>query len=152
MWLLFFAFLLQAEKAGVSWTVVSRASELQLLRGLLSAGFVKGSMEELDRFKVVKAFQPHGLGHQVGMDVHDPAVAPGCMLGRGAMLAENSVLTVEPGLYIASNDDEAPEAFRGIGVRIEDDVVVTPDGVENLNAAIPKRPDEIEAWVQAGCD
>ena len=57
------------------------------------------------------------------------------------------VFTVEPGLYIAKNDPEAPEAFRGMGVRIEDDVVITPDGNENLTEAIPKTTAEVEAWV-----
>jgi Xaa-Pro aminopeptidase len=56
--------------------------------------------------------------------------------------------TIEPGLYIAPDDSNAPEAFRGIGIRIEDNIVVTDDGIENLTQDIPKKPDEIEAWVR----
>jgi Xaa-Pro aminopeptidase len=57
------------------------------------------------------------------------------------------VFTVEPGLYVSQHDPDAPEAFRGLGVRIEDDVVVTPEGIENLTAAIPKQVEDVEAWV-----
>ena len=60
------------------------------------------------------------------------------------------VFTVEPGLYVRDDDDKAPEALRGLGVRIEDDVVVTEDGCENLTAAIPKRIPDVEAWVREG--
>ena len=60
------------------------------------------------------------------------------------------VFSVEPGLYVAPNAEGAPAELRGIGVRIEDDVVITPDGYENLNSAIPRRPDEVEAWAREG--
>ena len=67
---------------------------------------------------------------------------------RGTLMAADEVvLTVEPGLYIAPDDTQAPEALRGIGVRIEDDVLVTADGVENLSAAIPRTADEVEDWI-----
>ena len=59
------------------------------------------------------------------------------------------VFTVEPGLYVPAHDEKAQSRFRGIGVRIEDDVVVTEDGHENLTAAIPKDPTEVEAWMRA---
>jgi Xaa-Pro aminopeptidase len=58
------------------------------------------------------------------------------------------VFTVEPGIYVADDDEEASENFRGIGVRIEDDVVITSEGYENLTSAIPKQPDDVEAWVR----
>jgi Xaa-Pro aminopeptidase len=58
------------------------------------------------------------------------------------------VFTVEPGLYVRADDESAPERLRGVGVRIEDDVLVTADGCENLTAAIPKRPDDVEAWMR----
>jgi Xaa-Pro aminopeptidase len=89
----------------------------------------------------------HGTSHWLGLDVHDS--------GRYAVgekprtLETGMVLTVEPGLYIAENDEQAPEAFRGIGVRIEDDVVITRDGSENLTEAIPKKAAEVEAWMRA---
>jgi Xaa-Pro aminopeptidase len=59
------------------------------------------------------------------------------------------VLTVEPGLYFQLDDLTVPERYRGIGVRIEDDVVITPDGYENLSAALPSEPDAVEAWVRS---
>ena len=62
-------------------------------------------------------------------------------------VSEDRVFTIEPGLYISENDADAPEAFRGLGVRIEDDVVVTTEGIENLTSAIPKTAEDIEAWV-----
>ena len=64
------------------------------------------------------------------------------------MLEPSMVFTVEPGLYIAADDENASAEFRGIGVRIEDDVVITEDGFENLTAAVPKRPADLEAWVR----
>ena len=62
------------------------------------------------------------------------------------------VFSVEPGLYVAADDERAPAALRGTGVRIEDDILITTDGAENLNADIPKQPAEVEAWVNAAGD
>ena len=122
----------------------------KLVEGMCSIGLLSGDADELIEKETYKRYYMHGTSHWLGLDVHD--VGSYAHGEKARILEPGMVFTVEPGLYIASNDEEAPEAFRGIGVRIEDDVVVTPDGVENLNAAIPKRPDEIEAWVQAGCD
>ena len=91
----------------------------------------------------------HGTSHHLGLDVHDCALA----LREDYMDAEllpGMVLTVEPGLYFKADDLLVPEAFRGIGVRIEDDVVITEDGCRNLSAALPRTADDVEAWVQAG--
>ena len=76
------------------------------------------------------------------MDVHD--VGPYHVDGGSRALAPGNVITVEPGLYVASDDAGAPAEFRGIGIRIEDDILVTKDGHENLTAAVPKLPDEVE--------
>ena len=88
----------------------------------------------------------HGTSHMLGMDVHDCAAAD-TGIYPGGDLEEGMVLTVEPGLYFQEDDLLVPEELRGIGIRIEDDVVVTADGVRNLSEALPREPDEIEAWM-----
>ena len=88
----------------------------------------------------------HGTSHHLGIDVHDCAEARKEMY-LDAPLEEGMVFTIEPGLYFHADDLLAPEQFRGIGIRIEDNVLVTATGVENLSRALPRDPDEIEAWM-----
>ncbi|MFE1753431.1 aminopeptidase P family protein [Streptomyces anandii] len=87
-----------------------------------------------------------GTGHMLGLDVHDCAKARTGTYVEGA-LQPGMVLTVEPGLYFQPDDSTVPEELRGIGVRIEDDILVTTDGNENLSASLPRRADEVEAWI-----
>ena len=88
----------------------------------------------------------HGVSHMLGIDVHDCANARNDVyLGE---LHEGYVLTVEPGLYFQANDLTVPEEYRGIGVRIEDDVLVTATGARNLSAALAREPDDVEAWMR----
>jgi Xaa-Pro aminopeptidase len=89
----------------------------------------------------------HATSHWLGLDVHD--VGNYRENGDSITLRPGMVLTVEPGLYIAS-DADAPKHLRGIGVRIEDDILVTRDGQENLSAAIPSKADDLEAIVGRG--
>ncbi len=95
-----------------------------------------------------RRYYMHRTSHWLGLDVHD--VGAYSQDGQPRRLEAGMVLTVEPGLYVPAHDEGAPEALRGIGVRIEDDVVITDDGHENLSAAIPKRPADVEALVRAG--
>jgi Xaa-Pro aminopeptidase len=88
----------------------------------------------------------HGTSHHLGLDVHDCAQARRELYKQGT-LEPGMVFTIEPGLYFHENDLSVPEEYRGIGVRIEDDVVVTETGVENLSAAIARDPDSVEAWL-----
>lgn len=88
----------------------------------------------------------HGTSHHLGLDVHDCSLARREHAREGE-LRPGMVITVEPGLYFTADDLAAPPELRGIGVRIEDDVLVTEDGYENLSAALPRRPDEVEAWL-----
>lgn len=88
----------------------------------------------------------HGTSHHLGLDVHDCAQARAELYLDG-ILEPGMVFTIEPGLYFKSDDLLVPEEFRGIGVRIEDDVLVTADGNENLSAALPRDPDAVEAWM-----
>ena len=90
----------------------------------------------------------HGTSHHLGIDVHDCALAREEAYLDG-VLEPGMVLTVEPGLYFKADDLVVPEEFRGIGVRIEDDIVVTEDGCENLCAALPRTADDVEAWMAA---
>jgi Xaa-Pro aminopeptidase len=89
----------------------------------------------------------HGVSHMLGLDVHDCAHARDETYRKGT-LQPGHVLTIEPGLYFQPDDLTVPEDLRGIGVRIEDDVLVTEDGMVNLSAALPRSPDDVEAWVQ----
>jgi Xaa-Pro aminopeptidase len=88
----------------------------------------------------------HGTSHHLGLDVHDCAQARREMY-LDAVLEPGMVFTIEPGLYFKADDLAVPEEYRGIGVRIEDDVLITADGNENLSAALPRRPDDVEAWL-----
>jgi Xaa-Pro aminopeptidase len=89
----------------------------------------------------------HGTGHHLGLDVHDCAQARREMYHDKA-LEEGMIFTIEPGLYFHKDDLTVPKEFRGIGVRIEDDVLVTKTGVKNLSSALPRKPAEIEAWMK----
>ena len=84
----------------------------------------------------------------LGMDVHDCGAASVDIYPRGD-LVEGMCLTVEPGLYFQADDLLVPEELRGVGIRIEDDILVTADGPENLSEALPRDPDAIEAWMAA---
>ena len=88
----------------------------------------------------------HGVSHMLGMDVHDCAQARDETYRHGT-LEVGHVLTLEPGLYFQPDDLLVPEDLRGIGVRIEDDVVVTEDGCRNLSAALPRDSAAVEAWM-----
>jgi Xaa-Pro aminopeptidase len=96
-----------------------------------------------------RRYMVHGTSHHLGIDVHDCAQARRELYLDGEV-KEGMVFTIEPGLYFQPDDLTVPEEYRGIGVRIEDDVLVTADGCENLSAGIPRTADEVEAWLAAG--
>jgi len=93
-----------------------------------------------------RRYMVHGTSHHLGLDVHDCAQARRDMYMDG-VLEPGMVFTIEPGLYFQPDDLTVPEHFRGIGVRIEDDILVTETGAENLSAGIPRTADEVEAWI-----
>ena len=93
-----------------------------------------------------RRYMIHGTSHHLGLDVHDCAQARREMYLEGELRA-GMVFTIEPGLYFQPDDETVPPEWRGIGVRIEDNILVTPSGAENLSAGIPRTPEEIEAWV-----
>ena len=88
----------------------------------------------------------HGTSHHLGLDVHDCAQARREHYREGT-LAPGMVITVEPGLYFGADDRLVPAELRGIGVRIEDDILITESGNENLSAALPRTSTEVEAWM-----
>jgi Xaa-Pro aminopeptidase len=117
--------------------------------GLLPEGVTVESTLDPEHGQLHRRWMVHGTSHHLGLDVHDCALA----LREDYMDAElvpGMVLTVEPGLYFKADDLLVPEEYRGIGVRIEDDVVITEDGCRNLSAALPRTADDVESWVRAG--
>jgi Xaa-Pro aminopeptidase len=102
------------------------------------------SLKEEGQFH--RRWMVHGTSHHLGLDVHDCAGARRELYQEG-VLREGMVFTIEPGLYFAADDLLVPEELRGIGVRIEDNVLVTADGHENLSVALPRRPDDVERWM-----
>jgi Xaa-Pro aminopeptidase len=114
--------------------------------GLLPEGVSVEDTLDKEHGQYHRRWMVHGTSHHLGLDVHDCALATREEY-MDAELAPGMVLTVEPGLYFKADDLLAPERFRGIGVRIEDDVVVTQDGCENLSAAMPRSSADVEAWI-----
>ena len=119
-----------------------------LAQGLIDMGVLACSLDEaLDPDKMYyKRYTLHGTSHMLGIDVHDCAKARR-ELYRFGKLQPGMALTVEPGLYFQPDDETVAPEMRGIGVRIEDDVIVTGDGYENLSAILPSQADEVEAWI-----
>jgi len=126
---------------------VHDAAVAAIARGLVDLGLLDGDPAELAAREAHKPFYMHSTSHWLGLDVHD--VGSYRVEGEPRPLEPGMVFTVEPGLYVAPDADVDPR-FRGIGVRIEDDVAITPEGHENLNAAVPRDPAEIEARVAEG--
>lgn len=135
-------------KPGAHFMAPHKAAMKVLTQGLFDLGILQEEPEEalrVDR-QSHKRYTLHGTSHMLGLDVHDCANAR-LEMNREGVLEEGYVLTVEPGLYFQSNDLTVPEEYRGIGVRIEDDVLVTATGSRNLSEALPRDPDAIEAWI-----
>jgi len=122
--------------------VHKRAVEI-LTQGMVDLGLLKGDPQEVRENEEHRRFYMHRTSHWLGMDVHD--VGQYKIDGVSRTLEPGMVLTVEPGLYIAQESEGIDPHFRGLGIRIEDDVLVTPTGHEVLTAAIPKEINDIEA-------
>jgi len=114
-----------------------------LTEGMVDLGLLEGEVDELIESKAYRKYYMHGTGHWLGLDVHDVGV-----YGRNAEsrpLEPGMVVTVEPGIYVAPDDEDAPAELRGIGIRIEDDVLVTDNDPIVLTEAIPKTIEALEA-------
>ena len=114
-----------------------------LTQGMLDLGILKGSLKKLIKKELYKKYYPHGIGHWMGIDVHDECPYR-YVNGKEIELKRGMVLTIEPGIYIDESDKSVPKKYRGIGIRIEDDILVTKDGCVNLSAGIAKSVEEIE--------
>jgi Xaa-Pro aminopeptidase len=139
-----------AIKPGVPFREVHRTCMRVLAEGLHDLELLPVSVDEAmnEESTVYRRWTLHGFGHMLGIDVHDCSNARNQNY-RDGTLAEGYVLTVEPGLYFQPEDELVPAELRGVGVRIEDDVLVTADGCRNLSAGLPRSSAEVEAWLLA---
>ena len=133
---------LDAVKPGVDFHDYHKVAERVLAQGFIDLGLCHGTLDEVLESGTYKQFYMHRAGHWLGLDVHDAGLYQ--VKGQSMKLAPGMVLTVEPGAYIRPAEN-VPEAFWNIGVRIEDDVLVTSSGVENLTAEAPKTVADVEA-------
>lgn len=139
---------IEACRPGAKFTDPHDAAIRVLAEFFAELGILPGTVEETlsEDGGLHRRWMVHGTSHHLGMDVHDCAAARREVY-RGGDLAEGMVITVEPGVYFKSTDLLVPEEYRGIGVRIEDDILITADGYENLSASLPREVDEVEAWM-----
>lgn len=129
-------------RPGAHWNDAHDAAVQVLTKGLVRLGLLKGRVAKLVKDEAYKKFYMHRIGHWLGMDVHD--VGDYKVDGEWRLLEPGMVLTIEPGLYVPRDCKEVDEQWRGIGIRIEDDVLVTQDGRDILTGAAPKTVEEIE--------
>lgn len=144
---------LDVQKKCIDFTVVGNTHaqrqeySIELLtEGMKQLGLLKGKTKDLIKKKAYLKYYMHGVGHWLGLDVHDAGrYYVDQQAKQSKPYAPGMVLTVEPGIYVPPDDKSAPAKYRGIGIRIEDDVLVTEDGNRNLTAKVTKEADEIEA-------
>jgi Xaa-Pro aminopeptidase len=139
---------IEAVRPGVAFREPHNAAMTVLAHGLGDLGLLPVSVEEAlsPDSKVYSRWTLHGTSHMLGLDVHDCGQASPESYAEGT-LGAGMVLTVEPGLYFQEDDLLVPEELRGIGIRIEDDIVVTESGWTNLSASLPREPGEVEEWM-----
>lgn len=130
---------------GVTYDAMHQAAVQVLTQGLVRLGILQGNVDQLIEEETYKRFFMHGTGHWLGMDVHD--VGRYKQQGEWRTLRPGMVVTVEPGLYIPIDCPEVDAQYHGIGIRIEDDVVVTETGHDVLTAGLPRTVAEIEQWM-----
>jgi len=147
---------LAANKAGIAAArpgepanAPHRAALQALVEGMIALGLLTGSVEDAIDDETYREYFMHGTSHWLGMDVHD--VGDYKRDGEWRLLEPGMALTIEPGLYVRSENENAPRRFRGTGIRIEDDIVITETGCKVLTTGVPKEADAIEA-LMAGTD
>ena len=134
---------IEAVRPGTTIEAIHEETVRGLTEALVHLKLLEGPVDARIEDKGFRKYYMHRTSHWLGLDVHDAGDYH--VDGKPRPLVPGMVLTIEPGLYVAADDQAAPEALRGVGIRIEDDVLVTADGQENLTAAAPKEVDEIEA-------
>ncbi len=136
---------LEATRKGTTIKERQKLSIELLTEGMKELGLLKGKTKDLIKKKAYEKYYMHGVGHYLGLDVHDAGrYFTDHKAKESRPFAPGMVLTVEPGIYVPVDAKDAPAKYRGIGVRIEDDVLVTEDGNVNLTAKVPKQAEEIE--------
>jgi Xaa-Pro aminopeptidase len=136
----------QAIKVGASCLEPQIESETVLSQGLKDIGLLHGSLDEILEKKLFREFYYHKIGHWLGLDVHDDC--PYSINGEDIKFQENMVMTIEPGIYINDSAD-VDERWKGIGIRLENDILATKLGYENLTQTVPSEPDAIEALMKS---
>ena len=134
-------------KPGNHWNQPHDASVRVITEGLVALGLLKGKVPGLIKREAYRTYYMHRVGHWLGLDVHD--VGDYRLGEEWRLLEPGMVMTVEPGLYVAPQNSKVAKKWRGIGIRIEDDVVVTEQGCEVISAGVPKTIEEIEALMGA---
>ncbi len=129
-------------KPGISWMDVHRQSIETITKGLIEINLLSGSLEENIEKENYSKFYMHRVGHWLGLDVHD--VGGYGSEGDWRLMEPGMVTTIEPGIYIKEGLEGVPEEFHKIGVRIEDDVLITDDGYEILSSEVPVDVESIE--------
>lgn len=132
-------------KPGVPFKSLQEKTVEFLTDMMIDLGLLKGTRQQLVDSLAYKKYYPHGVSHYLGIDVHDTGLH--IVGGEPRKLEAGMAFTIEPGLYIPADDETAPKELRGIGVRIEDNVVVTQTGCENLTASCPKEIADLEAII-----
>jgi Xaa-Pro aminopeptidase len=134
-------------KPGNHWNQPHDASVRVITEGLVALGLLKGRVAGLIKREAYRSYYMHRVGHWLGLDVHD--VGDYRVGDEWRLLEPGMVMTVEPGIYVSADNSKVAKKWRGIGIRIEDDIVVTQAGCEVLTAAAPKTVEEIEALMAA---
>lgn len=135
-------------RPGEPWDAPHQAALRTLTQGLIELGILSGELDQLIEDEAYKPFYMHKTGHWLGLDVHDVGLYK--HNGEWRNLEPGMCLTVEPGLYLPPGHEQVPAALQGIGIRIEDDVLITNDGHTVLSAALPKAPEALAALVGGG--
>jgi Xaa-Pro aminopeptidase len=130
-----------AAKVGNPCTDPQRISEKSLSQGLKDIGLLDGTLDEILDKKLFREFYYHKIGHWMGLDVHDDC--PYAIDGKEILFQDNMVMTIEPGVYV-NDTANVDDRWKGIGIRIENDILITSDGYENLTAKVPVETEEIE--------
>ena len=137
---------MEQAKPGNKWNLMHEKSVEVIVEGLLSIGLLQGSRDEIIEKGEYSKFYMHRIGHWLGMDVHD--VGSYKQDGDWRPLEEGMVMTVEPGIYILDSMEDVDDKWKGIGVRIEDDIAITDSGFEILTPDVPRTIEEVEQTVQ----
>ena len=135
-------------KPGLLFKTLQETTINMLIESMLTLGLLSGRKDDIIASQSYKRFYPHGVSHWLGMDVHDAGLY--VQKGESRPLETNMCFTVEPGLYIRADDETVPKKFRGIGVRIEDNIRVTSSGCEVMTSSAPKEISDLEKIVGTG--